>query len=157
MCCQNITCLKIRAFPGGAGLWGQLWLEPCVPQVSSEGWVLARQCLRHALQPPTAERILAGGCSPQGNLRDVKGCCWWILNEHFYSLGIFFSVYLSWWWCVLMCWWRSAEGPETWTFLEFKVLVFQDFCCFVSLSAVFTDFTVEQIILVVIVLLLGWM
>lgn len=23
----------------------------------------------------TAERILAGGRSPQGNMRDVKGCC----------------------------------------------------------------------------------
>ena len=95
MCCQNITCLKLRAFPGGAGLWGQQWLEPCVPQVSPEGWVLARRRLCCAFWPPAAEMILAGGCSPRGNLRDVKGFCCWILNQRFYSLDTFLSIYFS--------------------------------------------------------------
>lgn len=53
--------------------------------------------------------------------------------------------------------WRFAEGPETWTFLEFKVLMFQDFHYYVSLSAILTDLTIEQTILILIALLLGGM
>lgn len=127
VCSQNIFCLKTGAFPGEAGA--------DVAQVLSRGWVLARQLLSYALQQRGS---WPGECSPQGNLRDVKGCCWWILKEGFYCSGIF-SVYFSWWHCVLMCCWRSAEGPETWTFLEFKVLAFQDFHYSVSLSAVSTS------------------
>lgn len=63
-------------------------------------------------------------------MRDVKGCCWWILNEHFYSLGIFSFIYFSWWCCVLTCWWRPAGGPETWTSLEFKVTRVSGFSLF---------------------------
>lgn len=78
------------------GEQGQVWLEPCMPQVLSRGWVLARQPLRWALQQRGS---WPGERSPRGNLRDVKGCCWWILKEGFYCSGIF-SVYFSWWCCL---------------------------------------------------------